>query len=263
MSEIQIDPRFCGPPASGNGGYVAGRLAAHLGPAARVRLRRPPPLDTPLRVQRHDDGASLLDGDVPVAEAWAADATPAVPPAPGFQEASRAAHAFRGFVEHPYPGCFVCGTSRDLDDGLRIFAGPVSGTPLVAAPWIPSESLAGPDGFVRREFLWAALDCPGAFTFDVPPGATILLGEITARFHGDVCPGERCVVSAWHLGRSGRKHEVGTALHGPSGDCRGVARAVWLEIPAAPDGVNDQPGDSGAALRTRPKDPGARRPCRR
>lgn len=233
MTEIRIDRRFRGPSGSGNGGYVAGCLAAHLGPAARVRLRRPPPLDAPLRVHHHDGGVSLLHGEIPVAEAFAAGAPPAPPPAPGFQDASRAAHAFRGFVEHPYPGCFVCGTGRELGDGLRIFAGPVSGASLVAAPWIPSPSLAGPDGFVRREFLWAALDCPGAFTFDVPREGTILLGEITAHFVGDVRPGERCVVSAWHLGRSGRKHEVGTALHGASGDCLGVARAVWLEVPAA------------------------------
>jgi hypothetical protein len=31
VAEIVIDERFCEPPASGNGGYVAGRLAAYVG----------------------------------------------------------------------------------------------------------------------------------------------------------------------------------------------------------------------------------------
>ena len=31
MTSIIIDKRYCGPPNSGNGGYVCGRLARHIG----------------------------------------------------------------------------------------------------------------------------------------------------------------------------------------------------------------------------------------
>lgn len=237
LAEIRIDRRFCGPPGSGNGGYVAGRLAEFVGPAVRVRLHRPPPLETPLDVWARSGEVCLLDGEVPVAEAWSSDLEVQAPPAPDLADAVAAARAFRGFETHPYPGCFVCGTERPEADGLRLFAGPVPGRDLVAAPWVPDESLAGDDGFVRREFVWAALDCPGAFAFDAPREGTVLLGELTVHLRGDVRPGERCVVSAWHLGRrgrEGRKHEVGSAIYGASGDCCGVARATWIEVASGP-----------------------------
>ncbi|MCJ9705122.1 hypothetical protein MOV74_28970, partial [Bradyrhizobium sp. SHOUNA76] len=48
MTPIIIDKRYCGPPNSGNGGYVCGRLARHIPGGAEITLRAPPPLDTPL-----------------------------------------------------------------------------------------------------------------------------------------------------------------------------------------------------------------------
>ena len=233
---IRIDRRFCGPPGSGNGGYVAGRLAAFVGAAVRVRLHRPPPFETLLVVREQAAGVRLDHGEVPIAEAFPADLELAVPRAPTFPDAVSAARSFRGFEAHPYPGCFVCGTERPERDGLRIFAGPVPGEALVAAPWIPNASLADDDGLVRREFVWAALDCPGAFAFDIPRGGSVLLGELTVRLLADVVPEQRYVVTAWHLGRSGRegrKHDVATAIHDDSGVCRGVARATWIEIASA------------------------------
>ena len=45
MPSITIDRRFCGPPNSGNGGYVCGLLAGHIdGTSAEITLRAPPPL---------------------------------------------------------------------------------------------------------------------------------------------------------------------------------------------------------------------------
>jgi hypothetical protein len=52
MATLSIDRRFCGPPGSGNGGYTAGHLAALIGDSAEVTLRRPPPLETEMRVER-------------------------------------------------------------------------------------------------------------------------------------------------------------------------------------------------------------------
>ena len=51
LGQLSIDPRFKGPPDSGNGGYVAGRLAAYLDGTAAVRLHRPPALERPLDLE--------------------------------------------------------------------------------------------------------------------------------------------------------------------------------------------------------------------
>jgi hypothetical protein len=61
-TRVKIDRRFCGPPESGNGGYVCGRAAAFLEGDVEVTLRRPPPLGTPLDVVIHGrDRVSLSD----------------------------------------------------------------------------------------------------------------------------------------------------------------------------------------------------------
>ena len=38
---LVIGSRFCGPPDSGNGGYVCGLIADYLGGPAEVTLRKP------------------------------------------------------------------------------------------------------------------------------------------------------------------------------------------------------------------------------
>ena len=58
MPALTIPSRFCGPPGSGNGGYVCGRIAAYLDGQVTVTLRRPPPLATPMAVER--DGESSI-----------------------------------------------------------------------------------------------------------------------------------------------------------------------------------------------------------
>ena len=74
MTQIIIDKRFCGPPNSGNGGYVCGRLARHIPGGAEVTLRAPPPLDTPLDAIATDDGTwELRDGGNIVATGRAAN----------------------------------------------------------------------------------------------------------------------------------------------------------------------------------------------
>ena len=68
MTSIIIDKRYCGPPNSGNGGYVCGRLARHIPGGAEVTLRAPPPLDKQLDVVATDDGLwELRDGATVVA----------------------------------------------------------------------------------------------------------------------------------------------------------------------------------------------------
>jgi len=209
------------------------------GPAA-VRLSIPPPLDTPLEVREHDGRVELFyrtdEGDVTVASARPATVDLDVPEAPGFAAARAASQRYRGFANHWFPGCFVCGPQRDQGDGLRIFAGPVDGDGgppgMVAADWIPDASLADASGLVAPEFLWAALDCPGAFSFPDPVHSALLLGELAVSIEGAVAAGEHCVVIGWEIGRQGRKHFTGTALFGASGSRRAVGQATWFEVSA-------------------------------
>ncbi len=231
-----IESRFQGPPTSGNGGYVCGRLAAFVdAPAVAVRLRVPPPLDTPLAVRRSDSSVELLDGDQVVAEARRASIEAGIEAAvgepPSFAEAESAAKRFRGLDSHWYPSCFVCGPDRDPGDGLCIYPGPIEGRKGVAGPWIPDASLVSDSGTIAPQFLWAALDCPGGFAFDEPAEGGILLGELQAELRGPVSVGERCVLVAWELAHEGRKHHTATALFGETGECRGVALGTWFEVP--------------------------------
>lgn len=233
---LMISSRFCGPPQSGNGGYVSGRLAKHLPGPAVVRLRAPPPLDIALQIEASEDEARLIQGSTLIAEAHRCELEIEVPAAPSFDEAEDASRAYTGFIHHSFPTCFVCGPKRIAGDGMRIFPGLIRGSRVLAAPWTPDASLADASGLVLTEFMWAALDCAGAFAVisaGLAEGNSILLGEIRARLNGTVAPGEPCVVIAWPEGADGRKHFACTAILSPSGNTVAVARATWIEIPAA------------------------------
>lgn len=231
---VVIEPRFRGPPESGNGGYVCGRFAAELGVPVAVRLLAPPPLATSLAL-REDPQRNcwqLLDGERAVAEARPHEVTVVPPAPPSRAEAEAASQHCSGLVHHPLPTCFVCGPQRAEGDGLRIFAGPVDGRPMVAAPWTPDVSLAGRDGFVRPEFLWAVLDCPGFFAAPLG-GALALLGELAASIERPLPAGEPCVVTGWALGSEGRKHRTGTAIFGADGGLVARAEATWVALKPA------------------------------
>ena len=238
MPSFEVDRRFCGPPQSGNGGYVAGRLASFLevNGAVAVRLFSPPALGKALEVLAIDGGVGLFDGETTVAQARTVELSIEPPTPPSFADARDAAKRFRGFEDRVFPGCFVCGFERQEGDGLRIFPGDTQADGLFAAPWTPDASLAVEDGgCVGPEFIWAALDCPGAFAFPQPEGKIILLGEMQVEILGDVELGEPCVLTSWKIGQSGRKHTTGSAIYGTDGTCRGVAQGVWIEI--EPDAV--------------------------
>ena len=238
---ITIPRRFCGPPDSGNGGYVCGRLASFVEGPAIVRLRVPTPLDEELEVRPANGGVEMVRGDTVVAAARAAQPLELeIPRAPSFGEAEIASRAYVGFRYHAYSTCFVCGPARAEGDGLRIFPGAHAGTNLVASPWIPDAALADASGNVRPEFRWAALDCPGAFTFHVPEGTGMLLGELAVELKGQVAAGERCVVIGWEFARDGRRHYTGTALFSASGECRGIGRATWFEVPLPQNATADE-----------------------
>lgn len=232
---ITIDERFCGPPRSGNGGYVCGRVAAGLGDGAVVRLKAPPPIGRPLRLETTAASARLFDGEAIVAEAKRGAVELAVAPAPTLAQAEQASTRYLGFEEHNFPTCFVCGPARAVGDGLRIFPGElgIDGTARLAATWTPDASLVDETGRVRPEFVWAALDCPGAFTrYPLTEGVALVLGELAVEAPLRPRAGEPCLLTAWSLGDEGRRRHAGTALFDRDGRLLARARAVWVEVPA-------------------------------
>jgi len=153
MPSITIDRRFCGPPNSGNGGYVCGLLAAHIGESAEITLRAPTPLGRPLDVVADGAGnAELRDGEAVLATGRAERLDVSNLPAPSFAEAEDAVRRTPyDESNHQLSRCFVCGPARAHGDGLRIFAGPLAqrvdqDIAAVAATWIPHANLASSDG---------------------------------------------------------------------------------------------------------------------
>ncbi|QXJ26003.1 hypothetical protein AGRA3207_007582 [Actinomadura graeca] len=221
-----IEKRFHGPDGSGNGGYVAGLLAGRAASdTVTVTLRRPPPLEVELTVTVEDErghGVRLWDGDVLVAEALAgAIVVPPVAAVP-FEVAEEAAAAFGAAAErHPFPRCFVCGPERETGDGLRLEPGTVAEA-IVASPWVPRE-------VPEPEVVWAALDCPGGWSFGVA-GRPAVLGTMTAQVTGLPQAGERCVVMGLARSREDRKMHAATALYGADGRLLGRAEQIWIEV---------------------------------
>jgi hypothetical protein len=123
---------------------------------------------------------------------------------------------------------------RAEGDGLRIFAGPIG--EAYAAAWTPPADLAGPDGRMSDELVWAALDCPssGPVANDAqqPASLPIVLGRLAVRVDAPVIAGRPHVVMAWKLGIDGRKRESAAALYSDAGELCAVARALWIELAA-------------------------------
>jgi len=212
---LLIEERFRGPDDSANGGYACGRIAALAGEPVEVTLRRPPPLGVSLLVEE----GRVTDGGAVVAEFEPAAVDIEVLQPPSWDEA---VDAQRPDIDSPFPHCFVCGVRRAPDEGLHIHPGPVGSGPLVAAPWVPRPDTTG------AEFVWCALDCPGAYACLVGGRGTPVLGRLAARVLRAPDAGERCVVAGWQLGADGRKLYAGTALWS-DGELLGYARATWIE----------------------------------
>jgi hypothetical protein len=238
MPALTIPSRFCGPPGSGNGGYVCGRIAAYLDGPVTVTLRRPPPLATPMTVERGGESSIRIHHRrTLIAEATSSPLSQAleIPGPVSMAEAHTAAGHARYYSDPVFPACFVCGTGRQPGDGLRIFPGPVAGRPLWAAPWTPDPSVTDATGRVRPEVVWAALDCPSgiaaAEAADLAQDTAILLGRMTASLAVLPVAGDQYRVIAWPGERDGRKLTAGSALLGPGGQALAAARTLWLTVP--------------------------------
>ncbi len=244
MDTVEVAERFCGPPRSGHGGYVAGLVARHvadlvavpLGSPTEVTLRLPPPLSTPMTLDVVDGLATLRDGDAVVAEGRTCPPLDVVPPA--VLRWADAEAAAQWYCEHeglhPFRTCFGCGIDRAAGDGLREFFGPAPGDEgLFAAPFVPDASLvSGPGDAIAPEFVWAALDCPSAAPAMIEVQAAVL-GRLAVEQYGPVEVGYRYIVTSWLVQRDGRKFHTAAALCTDMGNVQAVARATWIEVDAA------------------------------
>jgi hypothetical protein len=228
---VTIPAERCGPPGMANGGWVSGSVAGHLGAGPiEVTLRAPTPLDTPLDLRAADDLATLSAGDQLLVSARRSRGTLRAP-APVDWAAARAAEAgFVGHHDHPFPGCFVCGTERAAGDGLRIFPGPLPGSPgRAAAVFTPAEAHAGRHGRLPVAAVWAALDCPTAWV-NMAPGAVALLGRLRAEVRGELHPGRSYQVVAETAGREGRKAYGRAGIYGRDGRLLAASEATWISV---------------------------------
>lgn len=246
MTTLTIEKRYNGPPDSGNGGYVAGRLAeaalraaGHpaVGPDVpwvEVTLRQPPPLGEPMTLASHGDGhgeTTASHNETVIASARLLTEAPAAAsavPAVSVDVARQAEEAYLGLTSHPFPTCWVCGPSRPEHDGYDLRPGLVADD-RTACTWKVGPNAAAPTGEVGAAALWAALDCPGAWTA-LQGDAVIVLGRITAQISDVPQVGDTCVVMGRLVGIDGRKSFTATTVHGPGGNVLARALATWIQI---------------------------------
>lgn len=228
---LMVPRRFNGPTSSGNGGYSAGVLAEHLArpsddgwPVTTIQLRQPPPLDSHLQVVEGDAWTEAAYGERVVLRGRLGDAEPEPVPAVDLAVARAAEESFPGLTQHPFPDCFVCGPAREPGDGLRLFAGevePLGGAVRVATTWTPTEA--------SLPFVWAALDCPGAWSLDFSE-RRIVLGQMSARVHRLPEVGHPHVVMGLAGAHEGRKHFSRTSLYDEHGAVLATTEQVWIAI---------------------------------
>ena len=234
MTKIVVASQFCGPPNSGNGGYVCGVIAKHIkGPATSV-LRARVPLDVKLNLLEEDGAMNLRDLDgglVGAASPATAALLPKAPEAPSMREAREAGARYAGHEQRIHPICFTCGPDRREGDGLRVFPGQIEGRPAghVACLWTPHMDFADQKGLVPIEIIWAALDCPGFFAWVVKEGRHgALLGTMTGEIIRRPTAGHEYIVMAWPLEREGRKETAAVALFAMNGELLARGHQVWI-----------------------------------
>ncbi|MGA7689491.1 MAG: hypothetical protein WCA29_09725 [Jiangellales bacterium] len=244
MTTLTIESRYNGPPDSGNGGYVAGRLAEAALQAAghpavgpdvpwvEVTLRQPPPLGEPMLLASQGDGETIASqSETVIASARLLTEAPAaaspVPAVPA-DVARQAEESYLGLTTHPFPTCWVCGPSRPEHDGYDLRPGLVDDD-RTACTWTVGPNAAEPTAEVAAAALWAALDCPGAWTA-LQGDAVIVLGRIAAQISAVPQVGDTCVIMGRLVGIDGRKSFTATTVYAPDGTVLARALATWIQI---------------------------------
>ncbi|MGJ4745212.1 hypothetical protein ACQV5M_02520 [Leptospira sp. SA-E8] len=240
VDNIILSQRFCGPPKTGNGGFTAGILVEAVGTnSAEIRLLGPTPVETPILMESengqqgtiYDDSKKILatlksiqDKDFPEHK---------LPVVPDLEDAKKFSALYPGFQTHPFPTCFVCGPKRKVNDGMRIFVGPapeqIGFENLMAGHWLPDETVAARDGFVRDAAIWGALDCPGGFAAVLDEPQLIVLSKIQGKIIERPKIGVDYTVLSWRLQKMSRAFKVVTAIFkSDSKRLFAIAEGLWL-----------------------------------
>lgn len=246
IDQISISSRYCGPPDTANGGYLAGLLSGYFdrGDALSISFRAATPLEKVLKVieTENESGKTvqIVDDENVLAMAKVRDIEVGRPALPPVEQINSVEMQCAGFIGHPFPACFVCGPDRPRGDGLGIYPGPVELKGLseglnsgVAAEWTLLDDLKDNDGKVKNEFIWAALDCISAFAnlekkenqYLVP----MVLGNISARLEQSLA-GDKAYVIAWPLKVEGRKAFANSIIYNQQQECIAVGQAVWVSL---------------------------------
>lgn len=227
-----IGRRFRGPLRSGNGGVSAGLAAGFVQGPAAVRLRRPPPLGTPLRVRRVEGAVQVTDGETVVMEA-VSGVHPVHPP---LDEDVLERTFRRGTTPvpdgHRAPECFVCGPRAD---GLRICPRHLPDTQVWSTVWVPDGSVSSRGAAVDTHIVWGALDCPAGAAV-VRGGLAQLtffpaLTDLTATIAHPVPVGQPVAVFGWLISDTERRINGGTALVDSDGTVLASAYAQHARLP--------------------------------
>ncbi|MGD9984163.1 MAG: hypothetical protein AB7S51_08380 [Porticoccaceae bacterium] len=236
---LLIDARYNGPVGRGNGGYIAGAMAAFVSGDAEVRIMRGFPVATALTIRRHPDGSvSCHLDDQELGRARPLELELEIPPPPTLSAARAAVERFRFLHGSDVRGCYVCSPRRAPGEGLRLFCGPLpeaAGDTIVAGVWEPGLELLDASGQVAREQVWAALDCPGGYGIAAlaPDIGVQLLGTCAASLKQPLRAGASYIVSSWQLAPpQGRKRFMGVAIHGVTGELMACARQTWIDAGA-------------------------------
>ena len=245
---MRLDKKYCGPPRSGNGGYVCGLCAQHsyfsLSPenqeqirepfSFEVKYKNPLPVETEFQVINSARESSLtdMDGNQVFAQGKTTTGTSTSLPDPiTYRQAQEAAVKSLPSDQHIFPDCFVCGPNRHTGDGLRIFAGPLGSEPMVAAPWDVHPSFVLKERLLPLPVLWAALDCPGYFAYHFQSSSTFIptvLAKMQCTVYDNQIRSNDLVVMGWVKKQKLPLIEVGTALF-EGKHLLAQAEAVWMQ----------------------------------
>jgi hypothetical protein len=238
---IEISDKYCGPPMSGNGGYIAGITANKIrNSAAVVKIKAPAPLNKSLiySLNSNNNEINLLSKDSKEVIAAAMEDSDFYMNLPelgqlSLDEIENPSEEYLGFRKHPFPTCFVCGPKRLPKDGMRIFSAKISDqfgfSHLHGAFWNPWKDLATADGKIRNEIIWSALDCPGGFAVSYVEPCMIVLVKLRARILESIFTEVPYAILSWEMGRNRRQRIAGTAIYRISDrKCVAYSEALWM-----------------------------------
>jgi hypothetical protein len=233
---LVVPDHIWGFPGVAHGGYVAGLVAERAGTdRLRMDFRKPVPVGTPIRPLRTDQGWELLGEAGVLATARVGESPLALPEPPSWAEATAGTEQ-RWATERAGnrgPDCYVCSVDRPVGKGMQVALGLMADRPLVAAAWVPDRGLAGPDGRLPNELIFAVADCPGGWAcrgFAGAPLTATVTAYLDTEIRRPVLAAERYVVFGWSISAEGRKYLTGSAITTPEGEVCALAEALWLDV---------------------------------